>query len=638
MIRDIKIENLLKVLTYLIALIAFMSVFAHIGILYKGLAIAFALLSLYTDFKSQSYMRRGLLNLISILIILTSFYRLNLDDLATPIIEGLTLLLFIKFLEQKGFRDYMQIFAISLFLLSGSALFNIDISFLIYFTTLLFLIAISIVVLTFYAEDNNLVLQPKASLKTLLTALLIPLISIPMMTLLFIILPRTNYPLFTFLNRADKSLTGFTDNIKLGDVSEIQADNSIIFRASMPQVQDSILYWRGVVLDYFDGISWSKSSAPVTDKLEASGLKGNVIAQNIFLEAYDYHYLFALDRPYSINIKDSTIMSNLTISLKTSVNRRIRYEVYSVTAPYYEVKSINKERYLQLPDNISDKTKELANNLTQGVDDLEKVNRVLRYFNSGQYKYSLQNLPITDNPIEDFLFKYRYGNCEYYASSTATLLRIAQIPSRLVVGYRGGYYNPLGAYYAVTQQSAHVWVEVYVNKHWIRIDPTPGAQSASQLQKSLWLTIRLYSDTINYFWNRMVIGYDFERQFKGFMALQNQLRGVKKFDFNVLKGFLENLTIALIIIVLIFIIIYSVKHRKPLEHRLVEDFQLRLKKKGYMRLPNQGLREFVMQIEDNDLRQKALSFVGHLESLYYKDKILTRADEQILKNILKGLQ
>ncbi|HIJ60327.1 MAG TPA: DUF3488 domain-containing transglutaminase family protein [Nitrospirae bacterium] len=637
-IEKLKIENLLKILTYSIAFIAFLSVFVHIGIIYKGIALILAIFSLYVDFKSGTYLKRGLLNLLSILIIVTSFYRLNLDDLATPIIEGLTLLLFIKFLEKKGFRDYMQIFAISLFLLTGSALFNIDISFLLYFAALLFLIAINIVVLTFYVEDNNLQLPPKATIKTLFTALLIPLVSLPMMALLFIILPRTNFPLFTFLNRAEKGLTGFTDNIRLGDVSDIQADNSIIFRASIPKIDENLLYWRGVVLDYFDSIAWSKSSGAISDKVEMAGLKGEIITQNIFLEAYDYHYLFALDRPFSINMKEARLLANLTISLNSPINRRIRYEVNSSAAIYYEVISIDKEKYLQLPDNISPKVKELALQITKDAEnDLEKVTKIVKYLNSGEYKYSLQNLPITANPLDDFLFKYRYGNCEYYASASATMLRIVGLPSRLVVGYRGGHYNPLGGYYAVTQQSAHVWVEVFVDKKWIRIDPTPGSVILGQGQRPLWLTIRLYSDTINYYWNRMVIGYDFERQFKGVMVIQNQMKSLKKANFENLKTLLGKVIVILIIITSIITIVYFIRQRKPLEQRLVNNFEKRLRKKGYKRQSNQGLREFVNQITDIDLRQRALLFVEHIEGLFYRDKNLTRDDERRLKDILKGL-
>ena len=43
------------------------------------------------------------------------------------------------------------------------------------------------------------------------------------------------------------------------------------------------------------------------------------------------------------------------------------------------------------------------------------------------------------------------GFCEHYAASFASLMRIAGIPSRLVIGYHGGEYNRLGNYVLVRQ-------------------------------------------------------------------------------------------------------------------------------------------------------------------------------------------
>ena len=50
------------------------------------------------------------------------------------------------------------------------------------------------------------------------------------------------------------------------------------------------------------------------------------------------------------------------------------------------------------------------------------------------------------------------------------MLRVAGIPSRMVGGYRGGYYNEVGKYYLVPQKNAHVWVEAFVpQRGWIRL-------------------------------------------------------------------------------------------------------------------------------------------------------------------------
>ena len=54
------------------------------------------------------------------------------------------------------------------------------------------------------------------------------------------------------------------------------------------------------------------------------------------------------------------------------------------------------------------------------------------------------------------------GFCEHYAAAFATLMRIAGIPSRVVLGYHGGEFNQLGKYVIVHQSDAHAWCEVWI--------------------------------------------------------------------------------------------------------------------------------------------------------------------------------
>ena len=89
-------------------------------------------------------------------------------------------------------------------------------------------------------------------------------------------------------------------------------------------------------------------------------------------------------------------------------------------------------------------------------------------------------MPLTTHPVEDFLFKYRYGNCEYFASAMAVMLRMSGIPSRLVGGYRGGYYIEVGKYYLIPEKNAHVWVEAYIDNKM-----GPGGPHADR-QLQLW--------------------------------------------------------------------------------------------------------------------------------------------------------
>jgi hypothetical protein len=47
------------------------------------------------------------------------------------------------------------------------------------------------------------------------------------------------------------------------------------------------------------------------------------------------------------------------------------------------------------------------------------------------------------------------------------------IPARVVTGYLGGTWNPVGGYYIVRQSDAHAWTEVWLaDTGWLRVDPT----------------------------------------------------------------------------------------------------------------------------------------------------------------------
>src|SRR5262249_57566678 len=96
----------------------------------------------------------------------------------------------------------------------------------------------------------------------------------------------------------------------------------------------------------------------------------------------------------------------------------------------------------------------------------------------------------TENPLEDFLFRYRSGHCEYFASSMVLLLRSQGIPARLVTGFLGGDYNPFEGYTIVRGSNAHAWVEAYLpGGGWQIFDPTPPAGRPAEAAPRLFRLI-----------------------------------------------------------------------------------------------------------------------------------------------------
>lgn len=638
-VEKIKIEDIIKTITYLIGLIGCLSVFKHISIVYSSIFVTLYLSAIYFDFRTNFHMSRWALNLAALTVILLSLFRLDLNNLVVPAVEGLLILMGIKFLEEKRFRDYMQIYLISLFLLSGAALLSIDIEFLVYFLIQIFLLTISIVLLAYYSQEPDMVLPKYTILKIVMKSSLIPLIAIPATIFLFAALPRTSHPFFNFLNMAERSKTGFTDNVRLGTVSAIQEDSTAMFRAHMERVDERHLYWRGIILDYFDGTSWQSTEGNIAHMSDRMGLKGERVRQTIYLEPYENRYLFALDKPYLITVKDIKKHSDLTFSLPKEINRRLKYEVVSVMSEIVPEEDIDKDMYLQLPENISYEITGLVRGLTSGKNREDGIRSVLNFLGSGVYRYSLQDIPVSTTPLQDFLFKYKQGNCEYFASAMAVMLRTAGIPARLVGGYIGGYYNDIGKYYMVPQKNAHVWVEAYIDKGWMRFDPTPASLEGfvSPKRQGIFFRIRLFADTINYYWNALVIGYDFEKQISLFQKIRSGIKSPEiKLSINKEKAvrYLIFSAGACAFALLFYIVIAG---RKTEEEKLIILFLKKMERRGYKKTKSQGLEEFAAGIKEPNIRQSAYRFVEGFERSFYNDKKITKEEAKRLKNVLKSM-
>ncbi|WP_269749806.1 transglutaminase-like domain-containing protein [Salinimonas marina] len=187
---------------------------------------------------------------------------------------------------------------------------------------------------------------------------------------------------------------------------------------------------------------------------------------------------------------------------------------------------------LEYPEASNPRTVRWAKGLyQQSGDNTVFANRLMQYFATENFSYTLTPPVMPAAPVDAFLFEARQGFCAHYASAMALAFRAAGIPARLVSGYQGG--DLISAKVMnVYQYDAHAWVEASLDgKTWQQFDPTTmvaasrllyGFQSAfSNQQQDLPLFSRnrahnvpalaqlyQFADTINYQWNRWVLGFD----------------------------------------------------------------------------------------------------------------------------------
>lgn len=635
-LRVIKIESLVRFSSYATGILSFISIFRYIDTAYSVLFASLFALSIYFDNRRINPLPGWSINIVSFAFVAAAYMRFTIDDPVKPVIETLLILLAMKFLEKKSIRDYMQIYLISVLLLTGSALLSLNIEFAGYLLIMMFLLSVSIVSLTYYSQDKDLILKANTVKSLILKSTIIPIMAIPLTAFLFLILPRTNYPLLNFLNR-DSAVTGFSDNVTLGGISDIQLDEAIIMRVKMEPIDPSMLYWRGIVLDFFDGISWRNSGLEMPLMGRTFRIAGEKINYTVYLEPYYNKYLFSLDKPYALGTIRFIGYKDLTFMLSENLSRRIRYDAISIISDILPEKEIKRDIYLQLPKIRFDGITQIVKEITKNKDEEDSAEEILKFLKYGDYKYSLRNLPITGKPLEDFLFNYKYGNCEYFASAMTVMLRMRGIPARIVGGYKGGYYNEMGKYYAIPQKYAHVWVEAYINdKGWVRFDPTPASEAYFSTLPGRFSELRIFFDTINYHWNALIINYDFTKQLSLLKTIRINIQKPRLNIASAKEGALRILPV-LVFAGLIIAFGYFFIKRKTYEERIMAQFLGKMRKSGYEKNKTEGLEEFVNKVNVSEIRDKAYTFIQAFESYFYRDKKLTRQDYQRLKSILKDL-
>jgi len=144
-------------------------------------------------------------------------------------------------------------------------------------------------------------------------------------------------------------------------------------------------------------------------------------------------------------------------------------------------------RYLQVPGDISDRISELSSQITSGkATPYDKAVAITLFLRTNfEYQPVIPAPPRKTDPVEWFLFDYKKGFCNYFASAEVLLLRVAGIPARLSVGYAQGAEVSTGDGIIVQMNDSHAWPEVYFPDYgWIVFEPTPAVSNLSWMSES----------------------------------------------------------------------------------------------------------------------------------------------------------
>jgi transglutaminase-like putative cysteine protease len=249
--------------------------------------------------------------------------------------------------------------------------------------------------------------------------------------------------------------------------------------------------------------------------------------------------MFALDRPTK-TVPGAMLARGDYLWSFQPIRKSRQYEVVSSEFSGTEITPRERSSALEVPASISPAVRDLAHSWTvHSRDSRGVVSSALQFFRTQGFSYSLT--PGEYDNLEEFLFRRRVGFCEHYATSFATLMRLAGIPARVVVGYLGGEYNDLGHFFLVRQADTHAWCEVWLpGNGWTRVDPTaavaPGRASldlttfletrvaagqmgshrnaliARLLRSGVVTNVRFLWQTVSYEWDTRFLAFDADVQ------------------------------------------------------------------------------------------------------------------------------
>lgn len=508
------LSRLILLLGYGIALLGALALFSHIPLIPRLVLLVGLVAGLIGERRTRPLLPHMTLTIVSVLLFAWYAAQFSRANPALPVVSILTVLLGTRLAAEKTPRTWLQTCAIALFCLAASSLFDLGPRFLLLLSAMLPLIALMLVLLTFQSHNQQL---PRDSLRSLvLIGLAIPLTALILTPLFFPILPRTQLPLWNFIQQAGGSQpAGLADTVTPGATAQVPFSSQLVFRADMPRLAPGQLYWRGPTFSRLNDLQWQKDPAAAS---AARSPGGETVHQVITMEPGAGRILIGLDMPFSFTDQTGRSIPFGTWSRPLPASRRLRYEVLSATTGPFASQPPSA-LFTQLPGTTPARLRQLAARLRQpNASDRQRLQALEDWFRTSGFRYSRSNLPTGDDALERFLFETRSGHCEFFASGFALLARGAGLPTRLVGGYYGGEYNELGGYYRVGEERAHVWVEVWLRgAGWQRVDPSGMAVNADAVlgeprQRSLALRIRLVLDSIDHAWNSTIITYDFERQ------------------------------------------------------------------------------------------------------------------------------
>jgi len=560
----------------------------------------------------------------------------------------LATMLALKLLEMRSIRDYVVVIMLGYFLAVTLVLYNQTLPMAVYMIAVAFLLTATLIDLNLPRTRRQRFANMRLTAKLFIQAA-------PIMLILFFLFPRIPGPLWSLPEDAHSGTTGISDEMSMGTISNLSHSNEVAFRVAFDGdlIGNELSYWRGPVLWHTDGKQWTGGQASDRNSAVSYRPVGKPISYTVTLEPHNQKWLYALDLP-AMAPAQTMINSNFQLVAQSKIKELKRYKMASyseyITGP---LSADETRRALQLPVDRNQRAVALGRQWQQQLREPEAiVAHALSHFNQQPFHYTMTPPLLGRHPVDEFLFSTQQGFCEHYAASFTVLMRAAGIPTRIVTGYQGGDFNPVGNYLIVRQRDAHAWAEVWLaNRGWVRVDPTAavapqrvelGAETAfselfnrrSTLQfendflSRNWLKLRYGWDSLNNGWNQWVIGYDSLKQ----------SRLLTQFGIDSLKQMAAVMVAAIISLLMLLLALSTYRNRQQRDaissayHRFCE----KLATIGIARQPHEGPVDFAKRVIEQrpDLEPQ----IAQINDLYIALKYRPRHTQQQIRHLQQQIR
>jgi transglutaminase-like putative cysteine protease len=480
----------------------------------------------------------NVLGLVYIPIFFLDLLVLSRGRLVQPVLHLCLYTLLVKLFSLVRERDKWQS-AMGIFFLflagMGTSVHPLIVLYLIGFLVL------SLVMLTRFAflhvlagfgrEDPALARIPLGGFLTASTVLTLVL-AVP----LFAILPRVRSPYIvgrSFGGSTQIEAAGFSDEVTLDSIGQIRSSRQVALRLLEEGAldPDHEMRFKAASYDIYQGGTWRRSPSRLT--LRRERVRFRLSPENpthwvkIWLQPLR-------SRSLPVPVEATVVEPRALPVLEMDEGGALSFVMNPLEVREYRVGLIDRPVLLGTQPTGPDDSTLDSTGVTPRITELarramgttgsvtERVRRLETYLIKN-YEYTLDfSGRSTENPIEDFLFRYRSGQCEYFASSMVLMLRSQGISARLVTGFLGGEYNPFEGYFIVRDSNAHAWVEAYLpGEGWHIFDPTPPAGRPTAERGDTWLLAQQAWDFVLFRWDRYVLTYGLYDQLRIFGSLRN---------------------------------------------------------------------------------------------------------------------